>query len=95
MGVDRLGEVGNWGSEGQATGVYWAGFTVRSLAGKGARGRTRGTGNKVSSDKELIEVGRMAEGPEGLLKDYQSLPYFCSYFLNYPCLQHCSDILDS
>ena len=43
------GEIGNRASEGQAAGVYGAGFTAGSLAGKGARGGTRGTGNKVSS----------------------------------------------
>ena len=37
----------------------------RGLAGKGARGETRGTGDKVSIDKELMEVGRMAEGDRG------------------------------
>ena len=51
MGVDGIGEVGDRASEGQATGVYGAGFT----AGKGARGGTR---TKVSSDKELMEVGK-------------------------------------
>ena len=35
-----------------------AGFTVGSLARKGAKGGMRGTGNKVSSDKELTEVSR-------------------------------------
>jgi hypothetical protein len=43
-------------------GAYGTGFTVVSLARKGARGGTRGTGNKVSSDKELTEVGRMTVG---------------------------------
>ena len=62
MGVDGIGEVGDQDSEGQATGVYGADFTVGSLAGKGARGGIRGTGNKVSSDKELMAVGRVAEG---------------------------------
>ena len=62
QGVDGIGEVGDRASEGQAAGVYGADFTAESLAGKEARGGTRGTGNKVSSDKELIEVGRMAEG---------------------------------
>ena len=38
MGVDGIGEVGDWTSEGQADGVYGAGFTAGSLAGKGARG---------------------------------------------------------
>ena len=40
--------------------MYEAGFTGGSLARKG--GRLRGMGNKVSSEKELMEVGRMAEG---------------------------------
>ena len=62
MGVDRIGEVGNRASQGQAAGVYGAGFTVGSLARKVARGRLRGTTKKVCSDKELTEVGRMAEG---------------------------------
>jgi hypothetical protein len=43
MGVDGICGVGDWASEGQAAGVYGAGFTAGSLAGKGARG----TGNKV------------------------------------------------
>ena len=38
--------------------MYGAGFTVGSLAGKGTRGGTRGMGNKVSIDKELMEVRR-------------------------------------
>jgi hypothetical protein len=62
MGVDMIGEVSDRASEGQAAGVYWAGFTAGSLARKGARGGMRGTGNKVGSDKELMEVGRMVEG---------------------------------
>ena len=37
IGVDRIGEVG----ERQVAEVYGAGFTVGSLAGKGARGETR------------------------------------------------------
>ena len=32
--VDGIGEVGDWASEGQAAGVYGAGFTAGSLAGK-------------------------------------------------------------
>ena len=62
MGVVWIGEVHDRTSEGQAAGVYGACFTTGSLARKGARGGTRGTGNKVGSDKELTEVGRMAEG---------------------------------
>ena len=34
MGVDGIGEVGDRASEGQATGVYEAGFTAGSMAGK-------------------------------------------------------------
>ena len=52
MGVHGIGEVGDWASEGQAGGVYGAGFTVGSQAGKGARGGTRGMGDKVSIDKK-------------------------------------------
>ena len=33
MGVDGIGEVGDWTSEGQANGVYGAGFTAGSQAG--------------------------------------------------------------
>ena len=47
MGMDGIGEVGDRASEGQAAGVYGAGFTAGSLAGKGARGGTRGTGNSA------------------------------------------------
>ena len=38
MGVDGIGEVGDRASERQAAGVYGAGSTLWSLAGKGARG---------------------------------------------------------
>ena len=65
MGVDGIGDVGDWTSEGQAAGVYWAGFTAGSFTGKGARGLMRATGDKVSIDKELMEVGRVAEGDRG------------------------------
>ena len=34
MGVDGIGEVGDRASEGQAAGVYGAGFTEGSMAGK-------------------------------------------------------------
>ena len=40
MGVDGIGEVGDRANERQAAGVYGAGFTSGSLAGKGARGGT-------------------------------------------------------
>ena len=43
MVVDRIDEVGNQASEGQADGVYGACFTAGSLEGKGDRGGTRGT----------------------------------------------------
>ena len=45
--------------------MYEAGFTVGSLAEKEARGGTMGTGDKVSIDKELMEVGRVTEGDRG------------------------------
>ena len=45
--------------------MYGTGFTAGSLAEKGARGGTRGTEDKVSIDKELMEVARMAEGDRG------------------------------
>jgi hypothetical protein len=34
MGVDRIGEVGERASEGQATGLYGAGFTTGLWQGK-------------------------------------------------------------
>jgi hypothetical protein len=66
MGVDRIREVGDRASKGQTVGGFGVGFTVGSLARKGARRETRGTGSKVSSDKELMEVGRMAVGDRGV-----------------------------
>ena len=42
--------------------MYEASVTVESVARIGARGGTRGMGNKVNSDKEFREVGKMAEG---------------------------------
>ena len=47
-------------------GCMGAGFTVGPLARKGDRSEMRGMGNKVSSDKELIWVGRIAEGDQGV-----------------------------
>ena len=38
MGLDRIGEIGDRASEGQAAGVYGAGFTAGSLARVGALG---------------------------------------------------------
>ena len=38
MDAGRIGEIDDWASEGQAAGVYGAGFTAGSLVGKGARG---------------------------------------------------------
>ena len=37
-----IGKVGDQASQGQAAGVYGAGFTAGSLAGKGARDGSRG-----------------------------------------------------
>ena len=65
MGVDGIGKVGDWASERQAAGEYGAHFIAGSLAGKGARGGTRGMENKVSFAKELMGVRRMAEGDQG------------------------------
>ena len=61
LDVDRISEIGDRAREGQVAGVYGVGFTVGSLARKGARDRTRGMGKKFSSDMELMEFGRMAE----------------------------------
>ena len=44
ISVDKIGEIGDRASEGQAVGVYGAGFTARSLAEKGAKGGTRDRG---------------------------------------------------
>ena len=57
MGVDRIGEVGDRAIEEHAAGVYGAGFTAGSLARKGDKDGARGTGSKVSSEKELMEIG--------------------------------------
>ena len=73
MGVDGIGEVGDRASEGQAAGVYGAGFTAGSLAGKGARGGIRGTGDKISIDKEFMEVGRVVEGDRSCYKFFINL----------------------
>ena len=58
--MDRISEVGDRAS-GQAVGVYGTGFTAGSLARKGARYEMREKKNKISSDKELIEIGRKVE----------------------------------
>jgi hypothetical protein len=55
MCVNRIGDRA---SERQGVG---AGFTVGSLARVEARIGTRGMGVKVTSNKELTEVGRMVE----------------------------------
>ena len=34
MGVDRIGKISERANEGQAAGVYGAGFTAGSMAGK-------------------------------------------------------------
>ena len=43
MSVDRIGEVGDWASEGQAAGVYGAGFTA-GLWQRKEPGMGQGTG---------------------------------------------------
>ena len=65
MGVNRIGEVGDRVNEGQAAMVYGTGFTVGSLARIGARDGSWRPGIKVGSDKQLMEIGRMAEGDKG------------------------------
>ena len=50
---DEVDEVGVRANEGKAAGVYGTGL--------GARDGMWGPGIKVGSDKELTEVGRMAE----------------------------------
>ena len=50
--MDRIGEVADRASEGQAAGVYGTGFRARSLAKVGARDGRWGPGNKAGSDKE-------------------------------------------
>ena len=42
MGVDKIGEVGNRASEGEAAGVYGAGFTAGSVARKKSQGWDEG-----------------------------------------------------
>ena len=89
MSVDRMGEI----SEGRAAVVYGAGFTAGPLTRKGARSGLRETGNKVNSEKELTEVGRMAEGDlggqgrrlqvEGSDKFYNLFYNISLLFLNY------------
>ena len=44
LGMDRMGEVGNWACEGHVAGVYGASFIAGSLARKGNRGGSRGRG---------------------------------------------------
>ena len=42
-----IGWMSNRASEGQAAGLYGAGFAAGSLAGKGDRGGMRGTGTRL------------------------------------------------
>ena len=56
MNVDRIGEVADRASEGQAAGVYGSGFTAGSLARNGVRSGMRETVNKVSSDSVCLCV---------------------------------------
>ena len=44
MDVDRIGQVGDRANERQAAGVYGTGFTVGSLAKRGARNGMWGLG---------------------------------------------------
>jgi hypothetical protein len=62
MAVDRIGEVGEGAIEEQAAEVYGVSFTSGSLTRVRATGGMRGLGIKVSSDKGLMEIGRMTEG---------------------------------
>ena len=64
MGADRIGGIGDRASERQAAGCMGAGFTPRPRTRKGARDGLRGTGNKISSDKELTEK-KVASGVIG------------------------------
>ena len=56
MDADRIGEIGDSASEEQAAGVYGAGFTTGSLAGKGARGGTFGTFLSMWHDSDVLEI---------------------------------------
>ena len=60
-------------SEGQAAGVFAAGFTVGSLAWVGARCGTRGPRIKVRPDKELMKVLRYLPFPCGLNMSFRIL----------------------
>ena len=55
MGVDRIGEVGERANEEQVAGMYGQVLQVGLWQGWDEVG-----GIKVRSDKELMEVGRMA-----------------------------------
>jgi hypothetical protein len=60
MGVNRIGDVDNRASEGQAARVYGTGFKAGYLVRIRAQ-EMSGLRPKVGSDKELMEVGRMGE----------------------------------
>ena len=60
--MDRIGEVGDWASEGQAIEVYGTRFTAGTLVRVGVRDEMWGQGIKFGSVKELMEIGRMVEG---------------------------------
>ena len=55
MDVDKIGEICDRASEGQAAGVYGTGFTAGSLAKVGARDRTWVLGIEVGSDINSIQ----------------------------------------
>ena len=58
MDLDGINEVGNRTSEEQTAGAYGADFAAGSLAGVGAKDRSR---IKVSSDKELTDMKKFTE----------------------------------
>ena len=81
MGVDGIGEVGDWASEGQAAGVNGTGFTAGSLAGKGARGGMRGTEDKVSiSRSSFLSMTQVPMRPKSL----NILFYLCLFTVLLP-----------
>ena len=66
--MDGIGEVGDWASEGQAAGVYGAGFTAGSLAGKGARVGRGGWGTRLVLTRSESRLGgwrNVTEGGQG------------------------------
>ena len=62
QGVDRISEVGDRANKGQAAGCMEKVLQKGLWQGKESG---MGQGGQVSSDKELIKVGRMVEGDQG------------------------------